>query len=549
MRRITQISKLRYLQPTRSFSRSANLLRPQSQQYDTEGRTPGFARRRRSHHNPHHDANQDSTNPSNIPQQTTDNATNSLLAPVHIPEDPEAILNEQHPATSILNNSSIVVQRQIEMMNVFLGFEQANKYIIMDPQGAHIGFLAETDNGLGSALKRQAFRTHRSFTTHVFDKNEKEVLRFHRPFSFINSAIRVYDAVDPSSSSYGTSSALQGLSTNSIVTQNQMPAQISQTPLSEMRVIGEAQQSWAPLRRKYNLFLSRPLYEEPLNPDAPRLTAGDLPLSNSKALTLIENDKTSPGIGFRQFAAVDEPFLSWDFSLRSSDQQLIGSVNRNFSGFAREIFTDTGVYALRMDAAGQDANATEQQAPALGMTLDQRAVMLATAVSIDFDYFSRHSGSVGGFGGGLPMPIWFPIGWGGGGGAAAGTEAGAVGAEGAAAGTAVEGAEAGTAVRGAADAAKGPLGAGEGAIAGAGSLAGYDALQRAREGQAEQRDDFVPDEQPPQQPDTYDPWGQSSQQEQDPWANQNQDPWGGGQSGGGGGGGGGGGDSDWGDFF
>lgn len=30
-----------------------------------------------------------------------------------------------------------------------------------------------------------------------------------------------------------------------------------------------------------------------------------------------------------------------------------------------------------------------------GMTLDERAVMLATAVSIDFDYFSRHSGRGG----------------------------------------------------------------------------------------------------------------------------------------------------------
>jgi len=321
-----------------------------------------------------------------------------------------------------------------------------------------------------------------------------------------------------------------------------------------MRVIGEAQQSWAPLRRKYNLFLSRPLDDERSNPDAPRLTSGNLPLSNYKSFTVVENDKSARDIGFKQFAYVDEPFLSWDFTLKSSDEQLIGSVNRNFAGFAREIFTDTGVYALRMDAAGQETSLSEeqQQQPSLGMTLDQRAVMLATAVSIDFDYFSRHSGSVGGFGGGFPMPIWLPIPFGGGGGAAAGTEAVGVGAG--AAGTAVEGSEAGSAVRGAADAAKGPLGAGEGAIAGAGSLAGYDALQRAREGQtAEQRDDFVPDEQPPpQQQDTYDPWGQSPppQDQGDPWANQNQDPWGGGgNSGGGGGGGGGGGDSDWGDFF
>lgn len=63
------------------------------------------------------------------------------------------------------------------MMNVFLGFEQANKYIIMDPNGGHIGYMAERDHGLGSTMARQFFKTHRSFTTHVFDRNEKEVLR------------------------------------------------------------------------------------------------------------------------------------------------------------------------------------------------------------------------------------------------------------------------------------------------------------------------------------------------------------------------------------
>jgi len=31
-----------------------------------------------------------------------------------------------------------------------------------------------------------------------------------------------------------------------------------------------------------------------------------------------------------------------------------------------------------------------------GLSLDERAVILAAAVSIDFDYFSRHSGN-GGF--------------------------------------------------------------------------------------------------------------------------------------------------------
>jgi hypothetical protein len=148
---------------------------------------------------------------------------------------------------------------------------------------------------------------------------------------------------------------------------------------------------------------------------------------------------------------------------------LIGSINRNFRGFGREIFTDTGQYVLRMDAASPEttniknseavhwfphrkqqlvlqnpfgrketvglqeyvrrldgmprsvalahmervkdlAEREDQSVQADGMslvavprpsvsglTLDQRAVMLATAVSIDFDYFSRHSGYIGQF--------------------------------------------------------------------------------------------------------------------------------------------------------
>ena len=45
---------------------------------------------------------------------------NNLLSPVHIPEDPNGVLNESHPAAGILANSSIVVQRQLELMNVML---------------------------------------------------------------------------------------------------------------------------------------------------------------------------------------------------------------------------------------------------------------------------------------------------------------------------------------------------------------------------------------------------------------------------------------------
>lgn len=250
-------------------------------------------------------------------------------------------------------------------------------------------------------------------------------------------------------------------------------AQVSQLALANMRLIGEAQQQWAPLRRKYNLFSHRASSKPDVNPEARQLASGDLPISASRQLQ-VSHDLPLPG-EFNQFAYVDEPFLSWDFSLLSSDSRLIGSVNRNFSGFAREIFTDTGVYILRMDAAGlaqeprhlisHTGYNSEVTTEKSGMTLDQRAVMMATAVSVDFDYFSRHSGSAGGMG---MWPMWLP--WGGG------------AAEGAAAGEAAEGAGAlesaseGGVVRGAGE--KGVGEVGEGAVAGAGSVAGYEAMQR-----------------------------------------------------------------------
>ena len=42
---------------------------------------------------------------------------------------------------AILNHSALVIQRQLEMMNVFLGFEQANKYIIMDGKGETLSLI------------------------------------------------------------------------------------------------------------------------------------------------------------------------------------------------------------------------------------------------------------------------------------------------------------------------------------------------------------------------------------------------------------------------
>ena len=421
------------------------------------------------------------------------------------------------------------------MMNLFIGFEQANRYVILDPHGNHIGYIAEHDGGIGKTMTRQWFSTHRAFMTHVFDKHGQEVLRFQRPFSWINSTIRVYDATEPAG--HITPSSSTAMTPSQHVDQMQ---RVSSIPISDMRIIGEAQSQWAPLRRKYSLFLA---HESEATPTMSTKVDSDLSESQQKQT---DGSQTT----MAQFAYIDERFLSWDFSLLDADQKLIGSVNRSFRGFAREMFTDTGAYALRMDSAGLDVEATQQHiisntnqgekayAEAVGgtvhrngMTLDQRAIMLATAVTVDFDYFSRHSGHGRGF-----LPLWMM----GGGGEAAGGAAG-----GAAAGGAAEAgaAEAGGAVIGGAGravgGAAGGIGAGEGAMAGAGTMAGYEAMQRGI-GRDHAGDDASPQAptDPPadyQQPQSGFDDGQGG----DVWGG-DKDPWqeGSGEEGGGEGGGG-----------
>ncbi|KAL4747579.1 Scramblase-domain-containing protein [Aspergillus terricola var. indicus] len=420
------------------------------------------------------------------PVENYDPAKNTLLSPVYLPEDPHGVLKESHPATGILANSGLVVQRQLELMNVMIGFEQANKYVILDAAGNHVGYMAEQEKGIASMMARQWFRTHRSFVTHVFDRHENEVLRFHRPFSWINSRIRVYDPVEVNHSSYLPPNTLQPRTPGALAqAADPTNARISQLGLDQLRVIGEAQQQWAPLRRKYNLFTYHHSPNSATDMGTQQIPIAQTGLSNAQQTQLTHALGGNRDFGeYNQFAYVDEPFLSWDFSLRSADSRLIGSVNRDFVGFAREIFTDTGVYALRMDSAvHKSPDELDQSASITGMTLDQRAVMLATAVSIDFDYFSRHSGSGGlGF-----FPMWFPgvggdLSAGGAAGGAAAGEAGAIGET--AAGTVGRGAAGGMAEGAAAG------------VAGAGTIAGFDAISRGATAQGQQQPSTASQTQP-----------------------------------------------------
>lgn len=51
---------------------------------------------------------------------------------------------------------------------VILGFEQANRYTVLDQDGNTVALLAEDMGSFGTAIGRQLLRTRRSFTATVF---------------------------------------------------------------------------------------------------------------------------------------------------------------------------------------------------------------------------------------------------------------------------------------------------------------------------------------------------------------------------------------------
>lgn len=100
-----------------------------------------------------------------------------------------------------------------------------------------------------------------------------------------------------------------------------------------------------------------------------------------------------------QFASVDSGFLAVDFDMRDVEGKKIASVNKDFTGFAREIFTDARQYVLRLDPSfglssdgilvrdASTVHVSDEVYSEVQLGLRERAVVLATAVAIDFGTF------------------------------------------------------------------------------------------------------------------------------------------------------------------
>lgn len=241
--------------------------------------------------------------------------------------------NHQHHVSPVslsqlMRKPALVVGRQLEAMNVLLGYEQANQYVVRDPDtGKSVAYITEAGQSFAATILRQIFRTRRAFTAQILDLNGNEMVRIERPFQWWLSKLRV--SVDG-------------------------------------KEVGQVHERFHIWRRQYDLFANK-----------------------------------------NQFAEVNAPLLSWDFNVTSEDGSILASINKNFMGFAREIFTDTSHYVVRFESLS-GLSADDIKAHGRKLSEEEKLVVLATAISIDFDYFSRSSGSGGIFG-------WMPFGfWGGG---------------------------------------------------------------------------------------------------------------------------------------
>ncbi|KAK5803041.1 altered inheritance rate of mitochondria protein 25 isoform X1 [Gossypium arboreum] len=223
---------------------------------------------------------------------------------------------EEAQIAPLLARSNLLITRDIEWANLVLGFEQENRYAIVDvcyPQSP-VGFIREQSN----VISRQLLRLRRPFVAYITDAMGNELFRVRRPFWWITSSI--YVEIDG-------------------------------------KEIGVVHRRWHLWRRVYDLYL-----------------------------------------GNKQFAVVENPGLwNWTFTLKDIDGQVLAEIDRDWRGFGFEIFTDAGQYVIRFGKADPvlktgPASMIQELDVSRSLTLSERAIALALAISLDNDYFSRHGG-------------------------------------------------------------------------------------------------------------------------------------------------------------
>lgn len=89
----------------------------------------------------------------------------------------------------LANYQELVVRQTKEMLEIFTGFETANRYRILTPGGEEAMFAYE-ESGM---LSRQFMGSHRPLSLHVIDNNGQPILNAYRNFFWFFSHLNVLD--------------------------------------------------------------------------------------------------------------------------------------------------------------------------------------------------------------------------------------------------------------------------------------------------------------------------------------------------------------------
>ena len=89
----------------------------------------------------------------------------------------------------LANYPELVVRQTKEMLEIFTGFETANRYRVLTPEGEEAMFCYE-ESGM---LSRQFMGSHRPLSLHVVDGNGQPILNASRNFFWVFSHLNVQD--------------------------------------------------------------------------------------------------------------------------------------------------------------------------------------------------------------------------------------------------------------------------------------------------------------------------------------------------------------------
>lgn len=175
----------------------------------------------------------------------------------------------------------------------------------------------------GKALSRQALGTTRPFKFMITNLNGELLLEVKRSFTILISTINV-----------------------------RLPYRNHQNQLIHQE-IGKSEQIFHPIKRKYRLSIKNQTQNQ-----------------------------------FDEFGHINARILAVTFPIKNKQELVIGGVDRSWTGIMREFVANSPVYVVRFDVNAPQNNIEKYYTPrGPPLDLNQRAVLLGCAISIDFDYF------------------------------------------------------------------------------------------------------------------------------------------------------------------